>query len=162
MGYTPPRVHALGRLRRRGGARIAATVAGLALLAVGLAPATVAQTQSSGVSIPDPSLRSVIELALDKQSGATITEADMARLGSLDAGGSNISDIDGLQHAVNLRALYLQRNRISDASSLTNLTRLQVLILHGNDISEIDLRRMTDLRFLDLANNDLTTVDLSG
>ena len=162
MGYTPPRVHALDRLRRRGGARIAATVAGLALLAVGLAPATVAQTQSSGVSIPDPSLRSVIELALDKQSGATITEADMARLGSLDAGGSNISDIDGLQHAVNLRALYLQRNRISDASSLTNLTRLQVLILHGNDISEIDLRRMTDLRFLDLANNDLTTVDLSG
>ncbi len=162
MGYTPPRAHALDRLRRRGGARIAATVAGLALLAAGLAPAAVAQTRSSAVSIPDPSLRSAIELALDKQSGETLTEADMARLSSLDARDSNISRVDGLQYASNLRALYLQGNRISDASSLTNLARMQVLVLHGNDISEIDLRRMTDLRFLDLSNNDLATVDLSG
>ena len=162
MGHTPPRVHALDRLRRRGGARIAVTVAGLALLAAGLAPAAVAQTGSSAVSIPDPGLRSAIELALDKQSGDTITEADMARLGSLDASGSNISDIDGLQHAVNLRALYLQGNRISDASSLASLARMQVLVLNGNDISEIDLRQMTNLRFLDLSNNDLATVDLSG
>lgn len=162
VGHTIARVHALDRLRGRPGARIAATVAGLALLAVGLAPAAVAQTGSAGVSIPDPSLRSAIELALDKQSGATITESDMARLGSLDAPNSNISQLDGLQYAVNLRSLYLQRNRISDASSLTNLARMQVLVLHGNDIPEIDLRRMTDLRFLDLSNNDLATLDLSG
>ena len=37
-----------------------------------------------------------------------------------------------------------------------------MLVLHSNDITEIDLTAMTDLRFLDLGNNDLATVDLSG
>ena len=86
----------------------------------------------------------------------------MARLTVLDASYSDVRRLDGLQHAVNMRGLYLQGNRVSDASSLANLARMQVLVLHSNDISEIDLTAMTDLRFLDLGNNDLTTVDLSG
>lgn len=140
--------------------KIAAAAAGLALMAAGLAPGAVAQ--SSGVSIPDTGLRSAIEDALGKQSGDTITESDMARLTSLDASYSGVARIDGLEHAANLRALYLQGNRISDASSLTNLTRMQVLFLHNNDISEIDVTRMTDLRFLNFGNNELSTIDLSG
>ena len=86
----------------------------------------------------------------------------MARLTVVDARYSGVGQLDGLQHAVNMRALYLQGNRISDASSLANLARMQVLVLHSNDIPEIDLTAMTDLRFLDLGNNDLATVDLSG
>ena len=161
MGDTSLCVHALGRLRRRV-ARIAATAAGLALLAAVVAPAAAAQSGSSGVSIPDPYLRSAIESALGKQPGATISEAEMAGLGSLDASYSNVQQVEGLQHAVNLRALYLQGNGISDASSLANLARMQVLVLNGNDISEIDVTRMTNLRFLDLGNNELESIDLSG
>ena len=162
MGHTATPVHAVSRLRRGGVSRIAATVAGLALFAAALAPAASAQTTSSAVSIPDPSLRSAIEDALRKQSGDTITEVDLAGLTYLDASDSGVRQIDGLQHAVNLRTLYLHGNRISDVSSLTNMTRMQVLFLNNNDISEIDLTRMTDLRFLNLGNNDLSTIDLSG
>ena len=160
MGLTRPRADLRGRILRSAAARVAVAAAGLALLAAALAPGAAAQ--QAAVSIPDASLRSAIEGALGKQSGEAITEAEMARLTVLDARYSSIGQLDGLQHAVNMRALYLQGNRISDASSLANLARMQVLALNSNDISEIDLTAMTDLRFLDLGNNDLAAVDLSG
>jgi Leucine-rich repeat (LRR) protein len=141
-------------------ARIAVTTVALALLAAALAPGAAAQT--AGVSIPDASLRGAIESALGKQSGAEITERDMARLTVLDASYSGITQLEGLQHAVNMRSLNLQGNDISDASSVANMPRMQVLVLHGNDIAEIDLTAMTDLRFVDLSYNELTTIDLSG
>ena len=162
MGDPHERAPTLGGLRRRGVARIVAAVAALALSTAGLGSAAAAQTAPSGVSIPDPGLRSAVESALDKQPGEAISEAEMAGLASLDASYSNIREIDGLQHAVNLRALYLQGNDISDASSLAGLARIQVLVLGDNDISEIDITRMTNLWFLDLGSNDLTSIDLSG
>ena len=137
-----------------------ATSVALAILAASLAPGAAAQT--AAISIPDTGLRGAVESALGKQPGEAITEGDMALMGILDASYAGITQLDGLQHAVNLRALYLQGNSISDASSLAGLARMQVLFLHGNDISEIDLTAMTDLRFADLSYNDLTTVDLSG
>ena len=160
MGQTRPRALALGPILCGAAARIAAAAAVLALLAAALAPGAAAQP--AAVSIPDAGLRSAIEDALGMQSGGAITEADMARLTVLDASYSGIARLDGLQHAVNMRALYLQGNPISDASSLASMARMQVLSLHSNDISEIDLTAMTDLRFLDLGNNDLAAVDLSG
>ena len=160
MGQTRPRAPALGHILCGAAVRIAAAAAVLALVAAALAPGAAAQP--AAISIPDASLRSAIEGALGKQSGEAITEGDMARLTVLDARYSGIGQLDGLQHAVNMRALYLQGNRISDASSLANLARMQVLVLHTNDIPEIDLTAMTDLRFLDLGKNDLAAVDLSG
>ena len=159
MGHTRPRANVF-RLRRRVAARIAVTSAALAILATSLAPGAVAQ--AAAVSIPDAGLRGAIESALGKQPGEAITEGDMALVGVLDASHAGITQLDGLQHAVNLRALYLQGNSISDASSLASLARMQVLSLQSNDISEIDLTAMTDLRFVDLSSNDLTTIDLSG
>ena len=155
MGQTRPRALTLGSILRG-----AAAAAVLAFVAAALAPGAAAQP--AAISIPDAGLRGAIEDALGKQSGEAITEADMAPLTILDASYSGISRLDGLQHAVNMRGLYLQGNRISDASSLANMARMQVLSLHSNDISEIDLTAMTDLRFLDLGDNDLATVDLSG
>lgn len=159
MGHTRPRANVF-RLRRRVATRIAVTSAALAILTTSLAPGAVAQ--AAAVSIPDAGLRGAIESALGKQPGEAITEGDMALVGVLDASHAGITQLDGLQHAVNLRALYLQGNSISDASSLASLARMQVLSLQSNDISEIDLTAMTDLRFVDLSSNDLTTIDLSG
>ena len=160
MGPTRPRAPVRGRIFGSAAGRIAAVAAGLALLAAALAPGAAAQ--QAAISIPDAGLRGAIGDALGKQSGEAITEGDMARLTVLDAGYSGIRQLDGLQHAVNMRGLYLQGNRISDASSLANLARMQVLVLHSNDISEIDLTAMTDLSFLDLGDNDLAAIDLSG
>lgn len=160
MGQVRQRATASHVLQRSVAARIAVASVALAVLAISLAPGAAAQP--AAVSIPDAGLRGAIESALGKQPGEAITEGDMALMGILDASYAGITRLDGLQHAVNLRALYLQGNSISDASSLASLARMQVLFLHANDISEIDQTAMTDLSFVDLSYNDLTTIDLSG
>lgn len=160
MGRSCSRAAALHARLRIPAVRIAVASACLALIATLLAPGAAAQTAE--VSIPDANLRAAIESALGKQSGEVITERDMARLTVLDAGNSAIAQLDGLEHAVNMRGLYLQGNAISDASSLANMARMQVLVLYSNDISDIDLTAMTDLQFADLSNNALESIDLSG
>ena len=65
------------------------------------------------VNIPDANLRAVIEKALDKPEGATITAADMATLTDLSATGAKIRDLTGLEYATNLTVLLLNNNQFS-------------------------------------------------
>ena len=76
------------------------------------------------VTIPDSNLRAVIEVALGKASGDTITTSDMTALPSLEAIESNISNLTGLEHAINLTWLHLRDNSISDISAVSGLTNL--------------------------------------
>ena len=111
------------------------------------------------VDIPDANLRAVIEEALDKASGAPITTADMEALGSLTAKESNISDLTGLEHAINLTWLDLGRNSISDITSLSGLTSLRSLYLGDNSISDISaVSDLTDLRTLGIWNNNISDI----
>ncbi len=99
------------------------------------------------VSIPDANLRAVIEDNLGKTRGAPITTAEMASLSlrRLEAPNKNISDLTGLEFAINLRWLNLgtesvdnilvNSNSISDISPLAGLTLLQELWFSGNDLS---------------------------
>ena len=121
------------------------------------------------VSIPDPYLRAKIEDALGKVSGATITAVDMAKLPHLDAKNANISDLTGLEHATNLKSLWLgsevvqgtwrNSNSVSNLSPLADLTNLARLGLRGNTISDISpLVDLTNLTWLDLWQNDITDI----
>ncbi|MDE3000996.1 MAG: leucine-rich repeat domain-containing protein [Gemmatimonadota bacterium] len=115
---------------------------------------------SSPVSIPDANLRAVIEDSLGKASGAPITRAEMATLTRLEAQKRDISDLTGLEYAVNLTLLNLGANGITDISSLFGLINLQVLYLYENGLSDWrQLLRMTGLSALNLAYCDIT--DLS-
>ena len=112
------------------------------------------------VEIPDPNLRAAIEMELGRTSIAPITAADMKSLTTLYAAGADISDLTGLEAAINLTELQLDANNISDISALSKLTNLTELELHGNSISDISaLRRLTNLIRLDLGNNSIS--DLS-
>ncbi len=84
----------------------------------------------SQVNIPDANLRAAIEDALNKESGDTITEDEMASedFTFLDANDSSISDLTGLEYATSLRTLFLDNNNISDISSLSELTNLLTLL----------------------------------
>ena len=111
------------------------------------------------VDIPDPNLRAVIENALGKVSGATITTADMATLPRLEAKNANISDLTGLEGATNLKSLRLGGNSISDIAPVTGLTNLKVLSLWANSISDISpVEALTNLTELNLSGNLISDI----
>ena len=129
---------------------------------------------SPQVTIPDANLRVVIEDSLGKASGASITQAEMATLTSLEARNAKIRDLTGLEFATRLTSLdfgderveglYVNSNSISDFSPLSGLTNLESLNLANNSISDIaPLSGLTNLESLNLANNSNSDIaPLSG
>ena len=128
------------------------------LIFLSISSTSTAQT----VTIPDLNLRAAIAAELGKASSDPITTSDMAALRSLTARESNISDLTGLKHAINLRSLDFGRNSISDITSLSGLTNLTWLYLLGNSISDItSLSGLINLTVLYLGHNlisDISTV----
>ena len=113
------------------------------------------------VNIPDPNLRAAIAAELGKASGDPITTSDMAALTNLTARESNISDLTGLEGAINLTWLSLRDNSISELSSLTGLTKLTYLYLSDNSISDItSLSGLTNLTYLYLSDNSISDITL--
>ncbi|MDE0684774.1 MAG: leucine-rich repeat domain-containing protein, partial [Candidatus Poribacteria bacterium] len=112
------------------------------------------------VSIPDPNLRTVIENLLGKAPGALITGADMARLTRIDADDAGISNLTGLEAAIELERIEFRRNAISDLSPLRGLTRLNNIKLRGNRITDVSpLAGLINVDWLGLEENEIT--DLS-
>ncbi len=111
------------------------------------------------VNIPDPNLRTAVENALGKASGAIITADEMATLTKLNARETSISDLTGLEHATKLTNLRLGGNSISDISALSGLTQLTRLSLWTNSISDISpLVGLTKLTELNLSGNAISSI----
>ena len=111
------------------------------------------------VDIPDSNLRTAIEKALGKASGAPITTEDMKHLPQLIAPNASITDLTGLEGATNLMLLELGNNFISDISPLKRLTNLTRLDLNNNSISDLSpLKGLTNLKYLLLDNNSISDI----
>ena len=133
-------------------------------------------TAAQTADISDPNLRQAVEAALGKPAGATITRAEMGTLTELSAPNADITDLTGLEAAVNLQRLYLgheyvsaegrfiNSNTISDLTPLSGLTQLTLLDLDGNAISDISaLADLTNLVVLRLGGNVIMDISaLSG
>ncbi len=116
-------------------------------------------TAAQSVDIPDSNLRTAIEKALNKPSGAAITVAEIETLNRLDARNANISDLTGLDSAVNLTNLNLASNMISDIARLDSLTNLADLNLANNMVSDISpVASLTNLTNLNLAKNAISDI----
>lgn len=89
------------------------------MMLVSSSAVTVFADGGDAVNIPDEALRKVVCAALGKDSSAdvTITQEDMASLTALDAAGTDVVSIEGLQYAVNLESLDLSRTRIASSKS---------------------------------------------
>ena len=133
------------------------------LLALGVAWGGCAKgiTSVQPVNIPDANLRAVIERALNKPAGATITNAEMATLTSLEGDGTDIRELTGLEFAINLTELHLNRNQLSDLSPLAGLTKLKYLRINKSGVTDLSpLAGLTNLEDLDISDNQLLS-DLS-
>ena len=128
----------------------------------------VGSASAQTVEIPDLHLLLVIERALDKSPGETITVTDMETLTDFDAVDFSIRNLTGLEHAINLTRLDFADNHIRDITPLSNLTRLEELYLGkrefglfttANQISDITpLTNLTRLKILDLRENQVSDI----
>ena len=129
-------------------------------------------TTAQAVDIPDANLRAAIEAALGKASGDTITASDMTNLTDLTARNAGISNLTGLEHATNLKSLWLDgeevrpgvwenSNSVSDLSPLAGLTQLEALDFWQNSVSDISaLAGLTNLTHLGLVGNNISDVSV--
>ena len=112
------------------------------------------RTPSGTVYIPDVNLQAAIAGALGKTPGSVITSADMARLTHIIADEKGISNLTGLEHAINLERIEFRRNVISDLSPLTELIRLNNIKLRGNKITDVSpLAELINVDWLGLEEN---------
>ena len=98
------------------------------------------------VHIPDPNLRAAISEALD---GAPITREAMKQLTGVDAGERGVTDLTGLEHAINLTFLGIQYSPLTDLSPIAGLTRLDTIYMWATPVSDLTpLRNLKRLRRL--------------
>ena len=111
------------------------------------------------VNIPDLNLRAAIETALGKAAGAPITADEMATLPRLEAPETDISNLIGLEHAINLKKLNLWSNSVKDLSPLAGLTNLTELYLGINSAPDLSpLVGLTNLESLFLDANGISNL----
>ena len=104
------------------------------------------------VVFADPNLEAAMRSFLGKPTG-DITCAEVEALTSFSAVSANISNLSGLEYAINLQSLDLNTNNISDLTPIANLTGLQQIDLSRNDITDITpLAGLTNLTSIELRN----------
>ena len=123
------------------------------------APPPPVSTPDNGITFPDRNLRAAIAATLNIAAGEPITAADMAKLTEFDAPDSFISDLSGLESAINLKELNLRGNAIADLSPLAGLVNLRYLDFSGNTISDVSpLGGSLNIAYLYIAGNLISDV----
>ena len=112
--------------------------------------------------MPDANLRTAVRTALGLGPNDALTQQALQSLTSLRYLGPDLSDnqkitdLTGLEHALNLEHLDLYMHLISDLRPLERLTKLRSLWLAGNKIANIRPLTNLPLEELDLGGNPIT------
>lgn len=61
-----------------------------------------------------------------------------------------------------MQLINLSNNHIKDVSDLENMTELTEIILHDNEITQIDCQKLTNLERLNISHNKLNSFDLKS
>jgi tetratricopeptide (TPR) repeat protein len=133
----------------------------------GFRPKPINELDETEVVFPDRKLEQAIREKFEKPEGV-LNRGDLKRLKELVVEETEIEDITGLEHAVNLTELWLgadlttqgfRENQITDISSLAGLTNLTSLELGFNQISDITpLEGLTNLTELFLRDNQISDI----
>lgn len=84
------------------------------------------------VDVTDTALRAAINAALGRGALDQLNRGELARLTTLDIANQGVTNLNGLQYATNLNALYAANNSIADASPIAGLPNLTTVDLNGN------------------------------
>ena len=112
------------------------------------------------ISIPDPNLAALIRDTLDLAPDAPITQLNMLGLTRLESTMPlEITTLKGLEHATQLRTLYLNSAQITDLTPISKLEYLVSLIIPGNQGTDISqLSKFKYLTILNIENNGISDI----
>jgi uncharacterized repeat protein (TIGR02543 family) len=120
----------------------------------------VASAQAQTVVFTDDNLRAKIIEALNLPGGTALTSSQLAGLTELDISDSGISNLEGLQYAVNLTTLIANGNDIVSLDPIKSLNNLSVLSLQSNYIKDITaFQNMPSLVYLNLNDNYVISIE---
>ena len=126
------------------------------------------------VSIPDANLAEAVREALGLRRTEAVTDRAMRELRLLEVSNRQITNLTGLEHAINLTELqldgewfdskgFVNSNAISDFSPLFSLSKLKILNLAGAAISNVStLAGLTQLRVLYLRLSSIMDISALG
>lgn len=106
----------------------------LALRAFAVADGLDAAALRSPVFIPDANLRQAINQTLGRNAIDTLDRRELAQLTTLSAVDAGISDLTGLEFAINLTTLDVRNNDITSTAPIDGLTNLTTALLDGNPL----------------------------
>ncbi len=111
------------------------------------------------VDVPDENLAAAIRGQLGLAAGSPLTTVDMAALVSFFPLSLDIADLTGLEHAVNLKELWIGDNQVADLTPLAELSSLEWLMLNHNELADLTpLAGLTSLKALALDHNQLADI----
>ena len=105
----------------------------LALQAFAAANGSASTANQTTVLVPDAALRAAINASMGRNAMDALNRADLAQLTTLSAAGLGISDLTGLQYAVNLQSIDLQNNNITSLTPIAGIPNLH-MSLGGNPV----------------------------
>ncbi len=115
---------------------------------------TLKVSEDAMISFLDQNLKAVVGDRVGKDLDETIYKSDVIDLTKLDASGSEITDLTGLEYFTNLKTLYLGNNELVKLTALTKLTNLRTLKLNNSELKDLTaIKGLTSLTYLDISEN---------
>ena len=123
----------------------------------------VVETGGTTVNIPDANFKAILVantvINTNGDNEIQVTEANNFT-GTLNANNKNISDVTGIEEFINLNALLLTSNQISNIN-LSNNTKLKIISISGNQLTSLDVSKNIKLETLRCSFNNLSNIDLT-
>ncbi len=111
------------------------------------------------VEVPDPNLEQAIRETLSLPDGVPLTQGLMLQLTGLETADRGVTDLTGIEHAINLTGLNLSNNQVEDIAPLANLMNLWYLNLALNRVENLEpLAGLVRLETLDLWGNQVKNI----
>ncbi len=119
------------------------------------------------VSFTDANLEQFVRIALGEfETDATITNCTLQDIETISTSeyvpipeGSQIKDLSGIEHLINVTKISFSFNDIQDLSPLKNLTKLESLHLSQNEITDLTpLKNLKNLKKLFISANNIEDI----
>lgn len=113
--------------------------------------------------MPDPILREAIREEIGLPAAAPLAKENMLEFEFLSVDNRGVSDITGLEYAMNLKELHISRNPITDLRPLASLTQLRELHFWHEEFHRINLdlnplANLINLEVLSLQRNGISDI----